>query len=136
MAGGLSTIAFLLPEAKLDMAGLARRLRRHSPEATVQLQSSRVSMWWGAWKQTLSLHTDEMTLEEWREIASRHPEDPTWQRVAGAVGLLDVQADEDPDDRYYNEWLLLSEFLSSIPGVLAYDPMLGEWLGQSASGSR
>jgi len=54
-------------------------------------------------------------------------------RGCWAAGL---HADEDPDDRYYNEWLLLSEFLSSIPGVLAYDPMLGEWLGQSASGSR
>ena len=45
-----------------------------------------------------------------------------------------LKADVDPEDRYYNEWLVLSEFLSSIPGVLAYDPMLGEWLGQSASG--
>src|SRR5262249_43445160 len=115
MAGGLSTIAFLLPEAKLDVAGLARRLRRRfRGEARVQLQSGRVSMGWGTWKQTLCLHTDEMTLEEWREIASRHPDDPTWQRVAGAVGLVDVQADEDPEDRYYNEWLLLSEFLASI----------------------
>jgi hypothetical protein len=135
MAGGLSTIAFLLPEAQLDMAGLARRLRRRFPEARVQLHGRRVSMWWGEWKQTLSLHTDEMPVEECREMASGHPDDPTWRRVAGAVGRVEVQADVDPEDRYYNEWLLLSEFLSSIPGVLAYDPTLGEWLGQSATGS-
>jgi hypothetical protein len=117
------------------MAGLARRIRRRFPEAKVQLQGRRVSLWWGEWKQTLSLHTDEMTLEEWREIALQYPDDPTWRRVAGAVGLVEVQADADPEDQYYNDWLLLSEFLSSIPGVLAYDPMLGEWLGKSESGS-
>lgn len=135
MAGGLSTIAFLLPEAKLDMGLLARRLRRRFPEARVELHGRRISMWWGEWKQTLSLHTDEMTVEECREMASWHPDDPTWQRVTVAVGRVEVQADADPDDRYYNEWLLLSEFLASIPGVLAYDSMLGEWLGRSASGS-
>jgi hypothetical protein len=48
---------------------------------------------------------------------------------------VEVQADEDPEDQYYNEWLLLSDFLSYIPGVLAYHPTLGEWLGQNASGS-
>jgi hypothetical protein len=135
MAGGLNTYAFLLPQAELDMASLARRLRRRFPEAKVQCQGRRVSMWWGEWKQTLSLRTDEMTVEECQDMASQHPDDPTWRQVAGAVGWVEVQADEDPEDRYYNEWLLLSEFLSYIPGVLAYDPTLGEWLGQSASGS-
>jgi hypothetical protein len=65
---------------------------------------------------------------QWRRPSQRDP------RRLQASGV-EVQADEDTEDRYYNEWLLLSEFLSYIPGVLAYDPTLGEWLGQSATGS-
>jgi hypothetical protein len=134
MSNGLSTIAFLLPEAQVEMPGLADQLRAGFTEAEVELGGDWVRMRWGDWGMTVSRHTDEMVVEECREMAGWHPDDANWQRVARSVGRLEVEADPDPDDQYYNNWLLVSEFLSQFPGVLVFDAMLGEWLGNSASG--
>jgi hypothetical protein len=134
MSSGLSTLAFILPEATFDMAWLARHLRRKYPAAVVRLRHQRVTMQWGKWKLTISRNDSDLAVEECREMAAHHRKDndPNWRRVAKVVGRLELQADPDPEDKYYNQWLLVSEHLSGIPGVLAYDPMLGEWLGASA----
>ncbi len=99
MPGGLSTYAFVLPEAELDMASLALKLRRRFPEAQVQCQGCRISRRWGEWKQTLSLCIDEITVEECQDMASQHPDDPNWRQVAGAVGWVELQADEEVESR-------------------------------------
>lgn len=128
MDSGLRSIAFLLPQSQVEMHQLVNQLRERFVQANVQLNGDRIRLQWDMWGITVSRHTDDWVVEESREMAARHPQDATWQQVASAIGRLEVQADSDPDDKYYNEWLLVSEFLSALPGVLVLDPMLGEWL--------
>lgn len=129
MASGLSTYVFVLPEARFELDWLAEKLRERCPDADIVRNGSNIRMRWGEWGMSLTRCTDEMTVEECRELASFHTGDPLWRQVTKAVGRLELYADPDPEDRYYNEWLLVSEFFSSLPGLLAFDPMLGEWLG-------
>jgi hypothetical protein len=128
MSGGYTTLAFVLPEATTNMARLTHRLRRRYADAAVSLRRSTITMRWGEWGLRISENTSELALEECREMAASEPDDPTWRRVARAVGRLELWTDPDPEDRYDNQWLTVSEHLGALPGALAYEPMFREWL--------
>lgn len=132
MSGGLTSMAFLLPDSNVEVEQLAEQLQMRFTTAKVQRNGDRLRMQWGDWRIEIVRVADEAVFEECREMAAYYTNDPLWQLVGKAVGRLEVFADSDPEDQFYNEWLLVSEFLSELTGVLVHDPMLGDWIGNKS----
>lgn len=92
------------------------------PNTSIQLQSKKITIILGNYHIWLPLMQDSFVEQEAQELSERH------SRLKNCNARIDMYAEDDPEENFYNEQLILIETLGSLKGIHIYDPFLGKWM--------
>jgi len=90
--------------------------------ASIQLQNRKITITFGSYHIWLPYMQDSIVEQEAQETAERHP------RLKNCNARIDMYAEDDPDEKFYNQQLLIVETIGMLKGIHIYDPYSGEWL--------
>lgn len=127
-----SILVWLGPQAP-PMQEMGEHLAaRLSGEAEVEATAAEVSVREGSWQFRGHYSAGAWVAEEAQELSSmlKGISDEQRARLQGATARLEFEAQpEEATDDHYNTWLLATEALAELDGVVVFSPFDGQVLG-------
>jgi hypothetical protein len=93
-------------------------------QAQIALKNERLNITTKGWNIYAVLADSDYILMEAKEIAELYGRDA----VVNCKSRIEIHTDNDPDELFYNEQLILIEALYQIPKIHIFDPFLGQFL--------
>ena len=81
----------------------------------------------GTWKVRVVDFQESWVGQEASELARRCQDKKKKALLQSSVRRLEIYPSDDPNDKHYNNGLLLFEHLSALPNAVGFDPSLGEF---------
>jgi hypothetical protein len=101
---------------------LEKAIFLQNSDVSIQLQNKKITITLGKYHIWLPLMQDSFVEQEAQELSERHP------RIENCNARIDMHAEDDPDEIFYNQQLILVETIGSLKGIHIYDPYIGEWI--------
>jgi hypothetical protein len=92
------------------------------PDVSILLQNKKITIVLGNYHIWLPFMQDSFVEQEAQESSERHT------RLKNCNARIDMYAEDDPDEKFYNQQLILVETIGNLKGTHIYDPYLGEWI--------